>query len=728
MHSDTVSLNRPRQRPRRLVISFGVVVMALLTMAALLAASATGPLSRPLGPPTEVAGIEVAASSASSLPTPIQHVVVIYFENSNRTNTLTGSYFRYLADTYAQASHYYAVCHPSAPNYLAGTGGTPLQCGSDGYKVYNSTNLGGLLQNAGISSWSGFMESMPKPCDTSTSGLYVVKHNPFVYYSNILSSPTFCAQHDQNLTAWTTDVSAGTVPTFSWITPNMDNDGHQTSMAYASNWLHGFLSPLVNDSWFASTAYLITVDEATGSGSSSGYNGTTGGNVYFTLVSPYAHKGYTSTVDYSHYNMLTTVEWLLGLGSTGHNDGTSKFPAMKDLFQFGATQTYSVSGTVTNSSGQGLAGATVYMNGSSLSTRVTTGSGGTFSEPLPNGSFELTGTYSGYRSYSTNVTVAGAPVGGITLALTRANSHPPHQFLLAGTVTDSTTGSAIGGATVFANNSTASESTVSASSGGFSFELSNGTYQLTATDTGYDVEHGSVTVAGSAAPPVTLPLQRSAPPATVYPVSGSILAYPSGAPLGGATIFANATGSSQVQPDSANGAFSLELANGSYALTVTAATFTSQRVSLVVDGAPLAGVDIELVPASLASYSAQGIVTDTASGTPVANATLFFTNGSLVVRILTNSAGGYSTALPNGTYTVTVVAEGFVGTERTVTIQGPVLSPLNFNLRPVGTSGPPGGSPFPLEYFVFSAIAVVLVCLTAWTVGRLIRRPPTRRH
>jgi hypothetical protein len=145
--------------------------MLVIALAALLAAPIL-----PLTSAIPVVGVHppvdrAVPSSGSAMPTPLQHVVVLYFENNNRSTTLAqGPYFRYLADTYAQASHYYALCHPSAPNYLGGTSGASLQCRSDAYHTYATTNLATLLNNASISDWTAFMESMPKPCDTANSG------------------------------------------------------------------------------------------------------------------------------------------------------------------------------------------------------------------------------------------------------------------------------------------------------------------------------------------------------------------------------------------------------------------------------------------------------------------------------------------------------------------------------------------------------------------------------
>ncbi|MFI5414165.1 MAG: hypothetical protein ACHQ16_00610, partial [Candidatus Lutacidiplasmatales archaeon] len=50
--------------------------------------------------------------------------------------------------------------------------------------------------------------------------------------------------------------------------------------------------------------------------------------------SPYAVPGFNSSTQYDDYNLLTSTEWLLGLGHTGHNDNWSANSPMQDLFSF----------------------------------------------------------------------------------------------------------------------------------------------------------------------------------------------------------------------------------------------------------------------------------------------------------------------------------------------------------------------------------------------------------
>lgn len=278
--------------------------------------------------------------SSSSFPTPIRHVIIVVLENENLATVLAhGPFEEHLVHTYASASSYYAICHPSSPNYLSITSGKAWQCGTDSYHVYSTTDLGTLVDTAGLT-WKAYDESMPTPCDTKNSGLYAVRHNPFVYYSDVASSASFCRSHDVNSKYFNESAASNTLPSLSFYTPNLCDDGHNycgsgastpaKKTAQADRWLKGWLSPLLNESSFSNSVFLITFDES--GNSDAGYNGTAGGLVYLAAVSPDARAGYVLTTNASHYNLLTTTEWLLGLGRTGQNDSWTAWPPMESMF------------------------------------------------------------------------------------------------------------------------------------------------------------------------------------------------------------------------------------------------------------------------------------------------------------------------------------------------------------------------------------------------------------
>ncbi|HLY76980.1 MAG TPA: alkaline phosphatase family protein [Thermoplasmata archaeon] len=292
--------------------------------------SASSPaLLRPAGVPSTV----LTHSTSASFPTPIQHVVVVMDENQNYSRVLAGGPFEaYLAKTYGTATNDYSILRGSDPAYMAATSGF-----ANRVFPQNVTNLGDLADAAGVT-WAAFEQSMPVPCDTTrnwTAG-YDPNHNPFVLFNDTVRNTTRCDAHDLTWSSWTADVSAGALPNYSFVTPNLTNDESNSSLPVGDAWLQSWLSPLINNSAiFSNTAFLITYDENGGNSPDTPVvNGTTGGQVYMVVVSPYSHQ-LSSGRFYTTYSLLTTAEWLLGIpGGTLGNDSWALHPPLMDLFCF----------------------------------------------------------------------------------------------------------------------------------------------------------------------------------------------------------------------------------------------------------------------------------------------------------------------------------------------------------------------------------------------------------
>jgi len=115
------------------------------------------------------------------------------------------------------------------------------------------------------------------------------------------------------------DLSANKLPQWMFITPNMTNDGHDTSVTTAGKWIKSFLSPLLSDSNFMNnTLVLLTFDETA---VQSGVN-----KVFSVLLGdaiPASSKGTTDGTAYSHYSQMATVENNWGLGDLGLGDASA---------------------------------------------------------------------------------------------------------------------------------------------------------------------------------------------------------------------------------------------------------------------------------------------------------------------------------------------------------------------------------------------------------------------
>jgi acid phosphatase len=195
----------------------------------------------------------------------------------------------------------------------------------------NVSTIVDLFDTKGIS-WRGYFEAIPGPGymganSTGDGGHnYVRKHNPFISYdsvnhngsrlSNILSFTDF--QHD---------LSASSLPQYAHMSPDMQNDGHDSSLGFAAAWSKGFLAPLLsNDYFMKDTLVLLTYDESeTYSLPNKIVSILLGGAVPANL------KGTTDDTFYTHYSILSTLENNWELPNLGRYDvGANVFKVVAD--------------------------------------------------------------------------------------------------------------------------------------------------------------------------------------------------------------------------------------------------------------------------------------------------------------------------------------------------------------------------------------------------------------
>lgn len=201
---------------------------------------------------TEAAPATVLSTTPTPVPTPspsptkvpqvsVKHVFLIVMENSEYTEIIGNKDFPYLnglAAQYTVADSYYAISHPSLPNYLAllagHTFGITTDCTSDCFR--DDRNLVDALE-AKEKTWRSYQEDLPSACfDGDAAGDYALKHNPFLYFEDIRNDPQRCDQVVP-FTEFVPDLEVDRVPDFVWITPNLQHDMHDGSKEQGDRWL-----------------------------------------------------------------------------------------------------------------------------------------------------------------------------------------------------------------------------------------------------------------------------------------------------------------------------------------------------------------------------------------------------------------------------------------------------------------------------------------------------------
>jgi acid phosphatase len=221
-------------------------------------------------------------------------------------------------------TNFYAVTHPSEPNYCAVMAGDHFGMDSDDFIAIpsNISTVVDLLDTKGIS-WAEYQEDLPYAgfqgfnysTQNNFSNDYIRKHSPLILFDSVTSNATRLSLI-KNYTSFQSELATQKLPQWSFITPKMSNNGHDATVAFTANWARTFLEPLLNNSYFMNNTLVVLTfdDDETYSESNRVYTILLGGAV------PASLKGTTDNTFYNHYSMLSTVEVNWGLPSLGRWD------------------------------------------------------------------------------------------------------------------------------------------------------------------------------------------------------------------------------------------------------------------------------------------------------------------------------------------------------------------------------------------------------------------------
>ncbi|KKF94772.1 Acid phosphatase [Ceratocystis platani] len=289
---------------------------------------------------TATAAADVAAAAATaktSSPTSkvkgkaYDRYVSIWFENTDYEKAAGDANFKSFAKKGVTMSNYYAVTHPSQPNYVSVLSGDHFGMQNDDFSRIdgNVSTVLDLLDTKGIS-WGFYQEDMPfsgyegYEYKNQANGRndYVRKHNPGVMFDSVTRSEQRLSQIknlsmiDTSASQFHKDLAADKLPQWMFITPNMTSDAHDTDITTAGEWLHAFLNPLLDDPKFMhNTLVLVTFDEN---------ESYIRHNRIFSLLLgdavPQELVGTTDTHFYNHYSEIASVEANWDLPTLGRWD------------------------------------------------------------------------------------------------------------------------------------------------------------------------------------------------------------------------------------------------------------------------------------------------------------------------------------------------------------------------------------------------------------------------
>jgi len=290
---------------------------------------------------------------AITAPAPLprfEHVFVVVEENEGYDevigNTKDLPYLNELAAKYGVATNYFANTHPSLNNYFyltAGRMGTrspwvggladlfPGEVAGD--------NIASILSANG-KTWKAYAEGLPRAGYVGPDRVpYVKRHNPFAYFENVRQGKVASGQEPPaaNIVPFANfagDREHDKLPDYSFIAPNLYNDGHSDpatrrsaacgdhrALQNVDSWLKTNMEPLIKSDGFQHGGLLVIVfDEACEAGpkadwrydpSRPGVKG--GGRIPALIISSRTPAGITRDGLYHHESVLRLSLRALGI-------------------------------------------------------------------------------------------------------------------------------------------------------------------------------------------------------------------------------------------------------------------------------------------------------------------------------------------------------------------------------------------------------------------------------
>jgi len=255
-------------------------------------------------------------STAQSAPS-FDRVFYIVFENKNAENVLMHSFFKELSQSGALLKKMSGVIHPSQGNYIAMIAGDYFGITHDNPVQLNEQHIGDLLEAKGRR-WTLYAEDFPGNCYLGKEkGKYVRKHVPFISFTNVSKNSSRCA-HIKNANEFQKDLQNHNLADYIMYIPNINNDGHDTDLAYSNKYFEEKFGALFRDSTFLqNTLVIVTFDED--ESPSKNY-------IYTVLLGSPVLSGTSTNQNLNHYSLLRMIEEAWGLGNLGRKDVNAIVP------------------------------------------------------------------------------------------------------------------------------------------------------------------------------------------------------------------------------------------------------------------------------------------------------------------------------------------------------------------------------------------------------------------
>jgi acid phosphatase len=252
--------------------------------------------------------------------TGIRHVLVLILENGNPDHAAGQPFMQRLAREGMVLNRFYAMAHPSQPNYIALISGSTADALTNRPITLDRPHLGGALGKG----WKVYAEDYPAlagKCNPVAEGgrdrMYVRRHVPFLSFRDVQQGD--CSQivplntADDPVAALRADIENDTLPAFGMIVPNLIHDGHgvlrnvpvekrAVLLRPANQWLMDNIAPLLGK-LPDDTIFILTFDEDE-------TEEAVDNRVFTAIWGKHVRQG-TSDDVYDHLDLLATIAALL---------------------------------------------------------------------------------------------------------------------------------------------------------------------------------------------------------------------------------------------------------------------------------------------------------------------------------------------------------------------------------------------------------------------------------
>jgi hypothetical protein len=271
---------------------------------------------------------------AHGAPLRYDHIVIVIEENHSHGeiigNVTNAPFMTALATQGVTFASYFAVAHPSQPNYLhlfSGSGQGVTNDDPPAHTPFAAPNLAAELIAAGYT-FTGFSEDLPAGGDATTVFtidaayhiLYARKHNPWSNWQDA-TVPTpanrLPPSVNQPFSSFPADFKM--LPTLAIVVPNQQHDMHDGKIKTADDWLSANLGAYATWAAAHNSLLIVTWDE----------DDRGAGNQIPTIFAGAGIESGTNTATWTHHNLLRTIEDMYG---TTHAGSAAQVAPIRGVF------------------------------------------------------------------------------------------------------------------------------------------------------------------------------------------------------------------------------------------------------------------------------------------------------------------------------------------------------------------------------------------------------------